>query len=409
MFHSTIRIWYEYTIRIVYNRMSLPPRLRATAPNFIPEQERIRIQMEKNRIRNDALTIAMKHRPTLISKIGATSTTYDPFHQNNIRAPYEDLKIAARVPELLYKLYGRISKLQDSNTEDEIKDKNKMREDAKTEIVNIICKGVRLEPDVFANLFYYIIKNRDFVLVNTILNCNKMADYTKKYYFHAEYFENDAGKTLYNLIDDTNLKIAEKLYDLGFDINYLPRRKLGMYDTYANETAQNFTPLEEAIANAQPKLVKFLLEKGANPPTNPASLYRAIVPFVKYNTRRRIPNETDIHILEKKINTIYGLPELNFGTMLNEFIYIKDMDVVPPEPKIKRTIVKALETAKARYTTKYYTDMIQRFIDKFKADGGVAEEVIEDPNPLHSGGLIRKKQTRRKRSKRTRKVSKRLK
>ena len=380
-------------------------RFSATATPFIPEQERI--QKEKNRIRNEALTVAMKHNPILIPKIGVTSKSYHPSYQPNLQAPYEDLKDAARVPKLIDTIYGKENRYFGGRNR--VKNTPETIAQAKVELVTIICRGVSLNSDIFAELFMLMMRNDDIPLLNEILTCDGMKRYAKTYYSHAEYFENGAGKTLYNYIDDTKLDIAEKLYELGFDINYLPTSKLGVFDTRAFETAVNFTPLEEAIANAQPELVKFLLDKGARPPTNPASLYRAIVP---YGVGRKQMIQEQVRQKEESINTIYNIPTLKFRKMLNELILIKK---IPDHPIIKKTIVRALQTTPLYGVSTPYKEMIQRFIGKFQAAGAEAREVIEErqirsTNHLN-GGSRRKKQTRKKqtRRKRTRKVIKHLK
>ena len=380
-------------------------RFKATVPPFIPEQERI--QKEKNRIRNEALTIAMQHRPSLIPKIGLTSKSYHPLYQPNLQAPYEDLKDVAHVPKLIDIIYGKANRYFGGRNR--VKNTPETIAQAKVDLVTIICRGVRLNPDVFADLFVLMIRNNNIDLINEILTCDGMKRYAKQYYSHADYFEHGAGKTLYNLLDDTKLDIAEKLYELGFDINHLSTSKLGMYDTRMFETAVNFTPLEEAIANAQPELVKFLLNKGANPPTNPASLYRAIVPFGGrlFGVDLSDINQEQIRQREEAINTIYAMPELKFRSMLNELILIKK---IPGLPIVKKTIVKALNH-KPGYITRNrpYTEMIDRFINKFRVYGAIENETIEEPNNQNRGGSRRKKLTRRKRTKRTRKMTKRLK
>ena len=401
-----------YIITVTPYRMKQVSRFKATAPPFIPEQERI--QKEKNQIRNKALTIAMQHTPSLIPKIGVTSKSYHPLYQPNLQAPYEDLKDVARVPKLIDIIYGKANRYFGGRNR--VKNTPETIAQAKEELVSIICRGVRLNSDIFADLFVLMIRNNNIDLINEILTCDGMRRYAKQYYSHADYFEHGAGKTLYNLLDDTKLDIAEKLYTLGFDINHRSTSKLGMYDTRMFETAVNFTPLEEAIANAQPRLVEFLLNKGANPPTNPASLYRAIVPFGGrlFGVNLSDINQEQIRQREEAINIIYNIPKLKFRTMLNELILIKK---IPNLPIVTQTIVKALNYKPAYITiNKPYTEMIDRFIRKFQAAGGEAREVIEE-YPARStvtsqnGGSRRtiRRTKRAKRTKRTRKMTKRLK
>ncbi len=377
---------YQYNIDCI-DRMAAPSgkfKFRANAPPFVP----INIQEARNRKRSQALRMAMIHDPTLISSLGLASKSQHPSYNPNIQAAYNYLKGPERIRNII-DTYIMIPYIMP------------FPPDVLAEIERILCKDVRIPSDDFAEIFNRLIKTGQVAVVRRLLKCDTLVRTAREKYTRAESFKYNAS-TLYHFLDDSMIDIAERLYEIGIDINYRSDSKPGMY-TIGADTIPNYTPLEQAIINVQPELVKFFLSKGATPPTNPDSLFHAIIPIGYSNIQERIQlSKRDPEYIDKlkaKIEEIYTLvPSLK--QTLNVLILTRD---VPEYPIEKKTILtrlnEGLETSIIIHAP-LYRQMINYFITKITTDGAIEGSEVEQ-----RGGSRKRKQSRRHiKTKRSRRI-----
>ncbi len=350
-------------------------KFRANAPSFVPKS----VQDEGNKRRNQALGVAMIHEPTLIRNLGPTSKALNPSYNPNIQASLIYLKGPDYIIGIVdtYNMYPLIVPFH-PNVLDNIE--------------RILCKEARIPPDYFAEIFNRLIQTKRADVVRRLLKCDTLVRTAREHYRQAESFDRNAA-TLYHYLDDSMLDIAERLYEIGIDINYVSDPKPGIY-TIGADHIPNYTPLEQAIINIQPELVKFFLEKGATLPTNPDSLFRAIYPsdttFVHERMLLSESNPNYIQELKSKIEEIYNLvPRLK--ETINVLIITSN---IPGQPIEKKTILtRLIRLIRLRVFERdpSYQEMINYFINKLRADGAIEGSEIEQ-----RGASRKRKQSRRR-------------